>query len=146
MNDRNLILLMRHRLTAQEMRQLDGEGVIALMADRGWWGIDMGAEEYGKIRVSGTTGWMEVQEPDRRATRSARRWLDDNRRKYNVRFYHEDGVWKLDETSMYELWGELLDREVKSAGMPADQYLIEVEEMVSEKDVPANIWDTPPKK
>ncbi|MBX3358961.1 MAG: hypothetical protein KF745_11105 [Phycisphaeraceae bacterium] len=145
-NDRGIILMLRHRLTGAQLRQLDGAGTIALMADRGWWGIDNGVEEYGKIRVSGNTGWMEVREPDRRVTRSGRRWLEDTRRTYNVRFYLEDDVWKMDETSLFQLWEELLEREVKAAGMSADAFLIEVEEMQSDTPVPRNIWDTPPKK
>jgi len=142
-SDRGLLLLIRHRFTPTELTTMDGRTCIRLMAERGWWGIDMGEEEYGRIKVTGSTAWLEVKEPDRRVTRAGRRWLDDNRRAYNVRFYNEDGGWRMDETSLYDLWNEMLLREVKMSGMMQDEYLIASEEESSEKPVPKNIWERP---
>lgn len=145
MHERLEVLHMRHSMTLAEMKSLDGCAYIKKCVRDGSWQVEWGVEDYGKVKVTGNSAWMEVKEPDRRITRAGRRWLEDKRQAFNIRFYFEGEEWKLDETSLLDLWDRLLLTESRSSGMMQDEFLFALLEESSGKPVSKSIWD-PPRK
>jgi hypothetical protein len=140
------VLGMRRSMTLAEMKKLDGREYIKKCVRDGTWAVEWGVEDYGPIKFTGDTAWMEVKEPDARGPRlGRRRWLSDTRKTFYIRFYFEDDTWKLDETSLSEFWNSLLVDAAREARMNYDRFLFSVLEDDEGKPPPPTIWD-PPKK
>lgn len=145
LSERAEVLTMRLEYPLAQLKALTGREYIKRSVGAGHWVVEWGVEDYGRIKVTGSTAWMEVKKPDERPTRGFSRRGRDTRRAYNIRFYLEDDVWKMDETSIDDLWNEMLLEDQRDSGIGEEQYLLELLGDGSDKPVPANIWD-PPKR
>jgi hypothetical protein len=143
LNEQIEILGMRTKHSLADLRTLDGRQYIKRAVRDGRWAVEWGVEDYGGIRVQGSTAWMEVKKPDTRV-RTAGRWRQrDMRKTHNVRFYLEDDAWKLDETSLFDVWNEVIRDELNDSGMQEEEFLLEVAGI--DPDDADRYWN-PPKK
>lgn len=134
------IVMMRHRGKRSELRKLDGKGYIEYATSKGWYSGGGDPEgplyyELGKIKVGKdkVSAWAEVY------------FNDDNKRRksdYAVKFFKEDGAWKLDETSIHLMLSHEIGYYARMLEMNVDSFIVMIEEESSGFDVPDSIWST----
>lgn len=128
--ERGDILMMRHRLTPEELAPLDGRAWLILATDRGWMAHDPDEVrlELGRITVNGDTASAEIV-------------VEGERTGAFYDFVREDGVWKLDWIRVDKLFNRWIAEGAAEAGMSEDEYLIMWEEQETGRPVRPDIWD-----
>jgi hypothetical protein len=128
MIDRVVILMVRQSTTTNELESMDGNALFVYAVDNGL---------VGKNSVQNNTiGTVEVNEDSAKAT------LNMNGKSTETAFnYHlEDGVWKIDLTSIFPEAEIALKSLVKSSGKSENEYIMMVIQFVTNEKPKPNIW------
>jgi len=126
--DRINILTMRHYMGAAELESLDGRGLIARAIDLGL--VDKnstGALELGEVEVTGdeaTAVYLYRGQPT----------------PYRLHFVREEGRWRVDLLSFMRIGEPALKAVADKAGVPEDQFILDLLQQVSGRAPADDIW------
>lgn len=123
------VFLLKHRIPADELKQMNGEKAFVYAVDHDWIGKEGTAvTTIADIQVSGDTASAATQV---------------NGRKQSIRFnfVKENGRWKLDLTKTLQDTDALLGFQISQAGVPENEYILRSIEMITGRKVADNIWD-----
>ncbi len=129
--DRSEILMMRNRATRVELEKLDGRGYVVFATSKGWYVSD--PEETATLTLSGIRVTNDVA--------SAQLVLDGTRSGNTVRFEKQGGAWKLDETSLFPFYSEVVAVAADDEGLSEDEWLIMAEEIEWGNTITDSIWE-----
>ncbi|HEX8275338.1 MAG TPA: hypothetical protein VF615_22080 [Longimicrobiaceae bacterium] len=126
--DRLVILTLRHRVPADELRALTGDAVFAYTIDHGWVGSDAARRPPGRIEGE------VFGEGDRAILREGFQ---------DTQFVREDGAWRWDMLRLFEEAGA---PKVPGGpgGMTEDEFLISTLETSSGRKVSPSVWQPLP--
>ncbi len=126
--DKTMVLMLRSRVPADELRKMDARAVFIHTVDEGWVATDRTIFDIGQIDVNGDRAFgqhlMRGQETP-----------------YKCRFVKEDGKWKIDITSLYSSGEAEFEKAIKESQMSEDDFLTRVLSMTAKKPVDASIWE-----
>lgn len=122
------VILIRHRIPAEELRKLDGRSAFIYAVDRDWIG------KNGVIRMS--LGAVEVSSV--RATAVMR--IDERVVPNRFQFIKEDGRWRFDLVPTIRDTSASLAAVAKQKGVTEDQMMFDLITSVSGMKVPETIW------
>jgi hypothetical protein len=128
--DKATIIMMRNRCTKDELKKLDGKGLVEMAMTRGWMGGERRSEvTLGKIQLHGTSarGQLVVRDTETDI------WMD---------FYKEGEGWKVDLTRGNEQMNEAFDRMARMFGVSVDDYILGRERQFG-KPCAGDVWDPP---
>ncbi len=127
--DRLMILFIRHRIPLESAKQMTGESLFAHAVDEGWIGREsVITNELGDIAVSGTSGTgVHISAGEE----SPIKWV----------FQKEGDRWKMDLTAVMPIADQALKQIIQESGLPDDEFLTEIIEAVSGKEVDDTVWD-----
>lgn len=130
--NRMQVVLMRHRIPVETLRDLTGRSAIVYAVDRDWIG------KNGVIR----TELGEVSTHDDRAT--AEVIIGGQKAPTRFQFRREKEAWKFDLLSVLRDGNTAMKQAAEQAGMDEDEFLFTITESVSGKKIDESIW-APPK-
>lgn len=122
------VLLLRHRIPADSLRQLDGRSVFVYAVDRDWIGKNgVIRTTLGKVDVANTRATAEVLIGGQSAP---------NR----FQFSKENGTWKFDLIQVIRDADQALKAAARQNGMTEDEFMFSLIETVSGRKVADTIW------
>jgi hypothetical protein len=149
------ICRMRNRATRKELQGYTGKGFVIYTTNQGWYS-GFGDEDFvlKNIKINGSTATAELTEviPDQfsfasnfswraRLREEIRKKNQKQARKYPLKFEMEDGVWKIDDTSLQARTDEELIAAAKAYRMSVQRYIMAWEEAEWGKDVSPTVWE-----
>lgn len=130
--NRMQVILMRHRIPLETLRELDGRSAIVFAVDRDWIGKDAVIRtELGDVSVYNDRATAEVA-------------IGGQKAPTRFQFRRENGKWKFDLLSVLRDSNSAMKRAAEQAGMDEDQFLFSITESVTGKKIDESIW-TPPR-
>jgi hypothetical protein len=129
--DKIVILRLRHQVGREAVERMDGAGVLAFGVENGW--IDAGSvrnAKLGAVRVEGDSASGDLEVGGRVAPRE-----------FAWQFRREDGAWRISLVPTLRNAEPVLRQAAKQSGLDEDDFVLAVLEKVSDRPVPATIWD-----
>lgn len=123
------VLLLKHRIPPDTLKQLDGRSVFAYAVDRDWIG------KNGVIRT--TLGKVDVAND--RAT--AEVLIGGKAAANRFQFRKEDGTWKFDLIQVIRDTDQTLKAAAKQRGVTEEEFMFSLIETVSGRKVGDSIWN-----
>lgn len=127
--DKLYVLMMRHRIPAQTLRDIkDGRALYAYMVNQDWIGGDgLKASTLGEISVTGTSATGEHVYRGKTSD-------------FRNHFAFNGERWQIDPAALYPVTSRMLERQIKNSDEDVDAYIFAELEKVSGKPVPDDIW------
>lgn len=123
------VFMLKHRIPAEELKQMNGEKAFVYAVDHDWIGKEgTAATTIADIQVSGDSA-------------SAATLIDGRKQSIRFNFLKENGSWKLDLTQSLKDTDALLDYQIMQAGVPENEYILRSIEMITGRKVADSIWD-----
>lgn len=126
LQDRLLLLFLRQRLSAEELRERTGREIFVRAVDEGWIGNAQTLELYG-AHIGEDFAQLEVYDRDGTL--------------YPLECFKERGEWKLDLMFVSKLAGKGLSQQI--GGEQEDERLLTLVEAASGQKTTADIWEPP---
>ena len=124
-----MVLILRHRIPLDSLKEMTAESLFIHAAEHGWVGKnDVIANELGKVVVFGTYALAVHISVGQESP-------------FQYRFEKEDGRWKLDLTSIMPVVDQCFKQVIRESGLPEDEYLFSLIESDSGRKVSDTIWD-----
>ena len=122
------VLLLKHRIPAETLKQLDGRSAFIYAVDRDWIG------KNGVIRTS-------LGKVDTASDRATAEVLVDGKRAPNrFQFLKENGKWKIDLVALIQDTNQTLKSAASQAGKTEGEFMFSLIESVSGKKIEDAIW------
>jgi hypothetical protein len=129
--DKLIVLRMRHQVPLARLEAMDGRAALAHGVTEGW----IGKESVGNASL----GAVEV-----RGTRAAAVFVVEGKpTPFKIRARREPGGWRIDLRSLFEPAEAAFASLREASGRPEDDFIVDLVERLSNKPVPATIWDPP---
>jgi hypothetical protein len=128
--DKLMVVRMRHQVALAQLKAMDGKAAFGYGVSQGWVGDSVAKVGAGPIEITGDRAsltFMVGGEPT-----PAKLALD-----------REDGAWRIDLLSLFELSGAGFKNLHAESGKSEDDFILELVQKVSGKPVPATIWNPP---
>ncbi|HYG22611.1 MAG TPA: hypothetical protein VEH04_07515 [Verrucomicrobiae bacterium] len=123
------VFLLKHRIPADTLKQLNGQSVFAYAVDRDWIGKnDAIRTTLGKVDVANSRATAEVL-------------IGGKRSPNRFQFLKEDGRWKFDLIQVIRDTDHALKAAAKKQGATEDEFMFSLIETVSGKRVEDAIWN-----
>ena len=126
--DKLTILMLRHRATKSEIKQLDGRSLLVYAIERGMVGKNSVQQlSIGEVLIRGDAAEGQVMVGAAPTSLA-----------YN--FYKEDGAWKMDITSVLPEGHKARKKVVKDSEQPENEFLIMLLENATGREPLKDIW------
>ena len=128
------VTAIRSRVTAAELKGLDGASYAKLAVERGWFFGQRQDREF-------SLGMIRLKKP--RA--SAPLVVDGMDSKLRFEFVEVNDQWLVNDECIKDWWDAAVEERAKLMGTSVDNLLLEMASRNSERRVDSRIWDEPPK-
>lgn len=130
---RGYVLLLRHRLKAAELKDLDGAGFVRLCVQRGWFFMEDEEEHFslGPVRIKTPRASAELR-------------INGERTTDRLEFVQVEDRWLVNDEALDRAWEKAAAKAARRLGVSVDQLLMEREEEESGQPVEPAILDQPP--
>jgi hypothetical protein len=129
--DRMMIVMLRHRMSPQKLRQLAPEKLFAHGVEQGWIGKEGVAElEVGDIQIDGAQATAVVV---RGGQRTPLKFL----------FQKEQGKWLINLRNLMNAANHAFALIAKQQQVSEDELILSLTEQATGKKVRADVWDPP---
>lgn len=127
------ILMVRQKLTKEEMARLDGRSFVRIIIDEGWFEPNFRRPErtITDIRFKGGN------------VASAALVLDEFETELRYGFIRERDQWKVDDTLVDQVYNRLIEQAAAFSNVSEDEFILRWVEGASGKPVSDSIWDPP---
>jgi hypothetical protein len=132
--ERLQVTRLRNRLTAEELRTLDGQGYMQIVFERGW-------EGSGDTGTVVTLGPITIKKPRATGVLIA----DGEPSGLKLEFVEVEHQWLLNDESLDRLYDGIIERTAARLNTTDDKLILTIESRKSGKSVDRAIWDEPPK-
>lgn len=124
--DKMLVLLVRHSLTPNQMKEMDGEALFVHAINDEWTDSKgLAPIQLQDIKVQGDKGTAKSNAQPLTA----------------FAFSKEDGRWKLDVTAIVDYANKAIAQVVKGSGQPEDLVVVRMLQISTGRIVAVDIWD-----
>lgn len=133
--DRFEIYTIRHNANRKALKGLDGRGYQTFTTDQGWWSdpdLESWTESLHSIKIdsSGAKAWTYIMEGGRPTS-------------YRVNFEKIDGRWRIDELSIREYSGRIIEENAQRERMNVEEYMFKLIEYESGRPVDRGAMQRP---
>jgi hypothetical protein len=123
-----MVLSLRHRVSADELRSMTPEEVFSYAVDRGWIGKNSVLDsDIGQLQIFGNDANAEYVKNEKPTP-------------LRYRFTKEDGEWKIDLTALMPVADQAMRMLIKKEGLDEDAFIVSLIESVSGKKALLSIW------
>jgi len=128
--DKLMVLRMRHQIPLAQLQAMDGKAAFGHGVSQGWVGDSVAKVGAGPVEITGDRASLTFMVGGKPTP--AKLALD-----------REDGAWRIDLVSLFELSGAGFKNLHAESGKSEDEFILELVQQVSGKPVPATIWNPP---
>jgi hypothetical protein len=126
--DKLMIFVVRHRVPREDILSFNAQSLLKYAIQNGM---------VGKNSVlNNTIGDISIEN----GSAKAQLVVDGNLSPLNFEFNHEDGMWKLDLTSVFKATGAAFQAMADGSEMNEDEYIFTLLEMMTARKPGAEIW------
>lgn len=127
--DKLMIFSMRHRVPKEEILKFDGKSCLVYSIKTGMIGKNLAASSIGKVQVKkGTAAEGQLL-------------VYGEKTPFKFLFNKEDGVWKIDLTSFFQVSNKQIQKLADESGKSTNDYLFGLLEMLTNKKPESTIWE-----
>lgn len=127
--DKLMIFSMRHRVPKEEILNFDGKSCLVYSIKTGMIGKNLAASSIGKVQVKkGTSAEGQLL-------------IYGEKTPFKFLFNKEDGVWKIDLTSFFQVSNKQFQKMADESGKSTNDYLFSLLEMLTQKKPDSGIWE-----
>jgi hypothetical protein len=127
--DKMMVLLMRHKMSADELLSFDGKSLLIHAVNLGMVGKSGASKiKIGKVTIKGNFASAEII--------SGGKVLP-----YSYDFYKEGKTWKIDLTSSFPAVSVAFKQVAQSTEMSENEFIFEIMELASAKKVSQDVWN-----
>jgi hypothetical protein len=128
--DKLMVFSMRHRATKEQILSFDGKSALVYAIEEGMVGKEsVATASLGVIDVDGNFAKGQFVN-------------DGQKTPIYYHFYKEDGDWKIDLTSIFDIAAMAFRNMQKESGMTENEFLFTILEMITGKKPGPEIWET----
>lgn len=127
--DKLMVILIRHTATREDIFSFDGRKLLVYAIKNGMVGKDS--------VVNSSIGEVSVNEDFAKGEML----VNDKRSSLYFHFYKENGVWKVDLTSIFDLSNMAFKKMVEESGQTEDDFIFLIIESSSGKKPNSDIWE-----
>ena len=130
MLDKLMVIRMRHQIPLAQLEAMDGKAAFAYGVSKGWVGDNVAKVGAGPVEITGDRAsltFMVGGEPT----------------PAKLALQREDGAWRIDLVSLFELSGAGFKRLQEESGKSEDDFILELIGQLTAKPAPATIWNPP---
>lgn len=127
--DKLMILMIRHRISKQEIMATNGRQLLVTAIKMGMVGkSSVINNEVGAVKVNGNFA-------------SANLLVRGQKTPLAFEFHKEHGAWKLDLTALFPAGEAAFRQMVKQSGKPENEYLLSLIQLTNDKVPGARVWE-----
>lgn len=126
--DKMNVLIIRQEADAEVILSMDDESIIIYAVDNGIIGKEsMEGKSIGEVEIKGDEAFGEFL-------------TEGKSTPFKMRFQKENGEWKLDITSIFDIADAAFKHLIKQSEMSENDYFMMILQLSSEKTVTNNVW------